>query len=188
MLDTRRLPLNHAAKDMDDNKRAKLAARKIGPFEIKRMINENAARLNLPRSMRFLAQTFNVDLLSHYVSNPEKFATRPIPKASRVIVDQDTGDDLHVIEKLLQKRQFNRQKEWLVKWHGIPDHEATWELEKKIHRVSHWKVLDDDFNRRQREVNSGRMSGWRTARHPVRLNPDAPRVRAVRHQAALNVP
>ncbi|GMF51890.1 unnamed protein product [Phytophthora fragariaefolia] len=44
MLDTRHIPLKHAAKDIDVN-RAKLAARKVGPFVIKRMINDNAARL-----------------------------------------------------------------------------------------------------------------------------------------------
>jgi RNase H-like domain found in reverse transcriptase/Integrase zinc binding domain/Chromo (CHRromatin Organisation MOdifier) domain len=156
MLDTRRLPLAHAARDIDA-KRCKLAPRKIGPFEIERMVNDNVAKLILPRSMKALNPTFNVDILSHYVENPERFETRVIPKSSRVIIDQDTGEELHVIEKLLKRRQFNRQMEWLVKWHGLPDHESTWELEKKIKKVSHWKVLVDDFQRRQREVQSGRM-------------------------------
>ncbi|GMF53547.1 unnamed protein product [Phytophthora fragariaefolia] len=44
MLDTRRIPLKHAAKDIDV-KRAKLAARKVGPLVIMRMINGTAARL-----------------------------------------------------------------------------------------------------------------------------------------------
>ncbi|KAG6574445.1 Retrotransposon nucleocapsid protein [Phytophthora cinnamomi] len=156
MLDTRRIPLKHAAKDIDV-KRAKLAARKVGPFVIKRMINDNAARLILPRSMKSLNPTFNVDVLSHYVSNPDKFETRVLPKASRIITNEDTGEDLHIVEKLLRKRQFNRKIEWLVKWHGLPDHESSWELEKDIKHVSHWKVLVDDFKRRQREVKPGRM-------------------------------
>ncbi|KAE8882895.1 hypothetical protein PF003_g32883 [Phytophthora fragariae] len=156
MLDTRRIPLKHAAKDIDV-KRAKLAARKVGLFVIKRMINDNAARLILPRIMKSLNPTFNVDVLSHYVSNPDKFETRVLPKASRIITNEDTGEDLHIVEKLLRKRQFNRKTEWRVKWHGLPDHESSWELEKDIKHVSHWKVLIDDFKRRQREVKPGRM-------------------------------
>ncbi|KAE9330134.1 hypothetical protein PR003_g15390 [Phytophthora rubi] len=156
MLDTRRIPLKHAAKDIDA-KRAKLAARKVGPFVIKRMINDNAARLILPRIMKSLNPTFNVDVLSHYVSNPDKFETRVLPKASRIITNEDTGEDLHIVEKLLRKRQFNRKTEWLVKWHGLPDRESSWELEKDIKHVSHWKVLIDDFKCRQREVKPGRM-------------------------------
>ncbi|KAG3070962.1 hypothetical protein PI125_g22866 [Phytophthora idaei] len=95
------------------------------------MINPNVAKLNLPRSMSCLNPTFNVDVLSHFVENPSRFKTRPIPKASRLIVDEDTGETSHIIEKLLRKRQFNRKPEWLVKWHGLPDHGATWEREKR---------------------------------------------------------
>jgi hypothetical protein len=114
MLDTRRIPLKHAAKDIDV-KRAKLVARKVGPFVIKKMINENAPILILPRSMKSLNPTFTVDVLSHYVSNPDKFDSRVLPKASRIITDETTGDDLHIVEKLLRKCQFNRKAEWLVK-------------------------------------------------------------------------
>ncbi|GMF22405.1 unnamed protein product [Phytophthora fragariaefolia] len=129
MLDTRRIPLHHAAKYIDVN-RAKLAARKVGPIVIKRMINGNAARLILPRSMKSLNPTFNVDVLNHYVSNPDKFVTRILPKVSRIITNEDTGEDLHIVEKLLRKRQFNRKPECFVKWHCLPDHESSWELEK----------------------------------------------------------
>jgi hypothetical protein len=89
MLDTRRIPLKHAAKDIDV-KRAKFAARKVEPFAIKKMINENAARLILPRSMKSLNPTFNVDVLSHYASNPDEFDSRVPPKVSRIITDEAT--------------------------------------------------------------------------------------------------
>ncbi|KAJ8576999.1 hypothetical protein ON010_g2208 [Phytophthora cinnamomi] len=140
-----------------EGKRAKLAARKVGPFEIIKMVNPNVAKLHLPRSMKRLNPTFNVDVLSPYIENPSRFKTRPIPKASRLIIDNDTGDTLHIIEKLLRKRLFNRKPEWLVKWHELPDHESTWEREKDITHVSHWKVFVNDYKNRQREVKSGRM-------------------------------
>ena len=84
MLDTKNLQLKQVAQGSELEK-AKLAAKKVGPFKILAMINENAARLRLPRSMSRLHSTFNVDLLHHYIENPAKFKSRPIPKASRVI-------------------------------------------------------------------------------------------------------
>ncbi|KAF1313758.1 hypothetical protein FI667_g17051, partial [Globisporangium splendens] len=102
-LDTRRLPLQHAAQDMEV-KRAKLAARKIGPFPIEKMTNDNVARLKLPSRMRRMNPSFNVDILSHYVPNHDHFKTRPLPKASRVYIDEDTGDEIYITEELLRQR------------------------------------------------------------------------------------
>jgi hypothetical protein len=121
------------------------------------MINPNVARLKLPRHLRKLHPSFNVDLLSHYVTNPQEFEGRPIPKASPIILNEN-NEQLHIIERLLRKRQFNRKPEWLVKWHNLPDHESTWELEKNINKVSHWRSLVKDFQNRQREFKSGGMS------------------------------
>ena len=87
---------------------------------------------------------------------PEKFRSRPIPKASK-FVDNGTADHLQVIERLLKKSQFNRQPYWLVQWHGETKEEASWEKEKNIRHVSHWKDLVANFNQRQREIKSGRM-------------------------------
>lgn len=154
MLDTKNLPLKHAG----NQGKAKLSAKKVGPFEITAMINENVAKLRLPKSMSRLNATFNVDLLHHYVENPIQFRSRPIPKASPVILDEDTGEELHIVEKLLRKRLFKRKTEWLVKWHGFPEYEATWEPESNIKHISHWQDLLENFINHQREVNSGGMS------------------------------
>jgi len=87
MLDTKNLPLKQAG----NQDKAKLSAKKIGPFEIIAMINENVAKLRLPKSMSRLNVTFNVDLLHHYVENPSQFRSRPILKVSPVILDEDTS-------------------------------------------------------------------------------------------------
>jgi hypothetical protein len=144
MVDTKRIPLKHSGKDLED-KRAKLAARKIGPYEIIRMINDNAAKLKLPRSMKGMNPTFNIDILSHHVENPDRFESRRIPKTSKAIVDDTTGEELHIIEKLLDTTTRKKTRYWLVQWHGLPAHEASWEEEKKIKNVSHWNVLLKDF-------------------------------------------
>ncbi|KAF0714370.1 Aste57867_3901 [Aphanomyces stellatus] len=90
--------------------------------------------------MNRVHDVFNVDRLKHHKANPSKFRNRPTPKATPVILD-DGGNELYIIEALLKQRQFNRKKEYLVKWHGQPEHEATWELEKDIKHVFHFKQL-----------------------------------------------
>ncbi|KAF1314283.1 hypothetical protein FI667_g16803, partial [Globisporangium splendens] len=124
MLDTKNLPLKTVARSTSLQK-AKLAAKKVGPFKIDAMVNKNVARLVLPPNMKRLHPAFNVELLSHYVENPTKFYTRPIPKATPVILDDETGEALHVVEVLLRRKVHNRQSMWLVKWLGYPAHEIA---------------------------------------------------------------
>ncbi|KAF1333225.1 polyprotein, partial [Globisporangium splendens] len=157
MLDTKNLPLKTVTQSTSLQK-AKLAAKKVGPFKIDSMVNKNAARLVLPPNMKRLHPAFNVELLSHYVENPTKFHSRPIPKAAPVILDDETGEALHVVEALLRSKTHNRQRMWLVKWLGYPAHESTWDYEKNIRHVSHWNRLLQEFQDSQREVKSGGMS------------------------------
>ncbi|KAF1334741.1 Retroelement pol polyprotein, partial [Globisporangium splendens] len=157
MLDTKNLPLKTVAQSTS-LQNAKLPAKKVGPFKIDSMVNKNVARLVLPPNMKRLHPAFNVELLSHYVENPTKFHSRPIPKAAPVILDDETGEALHVVEALLCSKTYNRQRMWLVKWLGYPAHESTWECEKNIRHVSHWNRLLQEFQDSQREVKSGGMS------------------------------
>ncbi|KAG6613497.1 Retroelement pol Polyprotein [Phytophthora cinnamomi] len=158
LLDTKNLPLKTVNKNTE-LKKAKLAATKVGPFVLERMVNDNVAKLILPRTMKRLNPTFNVELLTHYQTNREDFPNRPIPKAVPLILDEDTGEELYIVEKLLKKRTRRRNRQWLVKWHGLPEHKATWESEAQIKHVSHWRQLLDEYRLRQREVNQGEMSG-----------------------------
>ncbi|CEG43453.1 Chromo domain/shadow [Plasmopara halstedii] len=155
MLDTRGVSFNHAAKDME-NKRAKFAARKVGPFEIIKMINPIVAKPRSSLSMKKNNQTFSVDVLLKYEPTPDKFFSRRIPKASK-FVNNYSADQLQIIRRLLKKRQFNRQPEWLVQWHGETEEEASWEKEKDIRHIAHWNNLVVDFKQRQQKLKSVRM-------------------------------
>ena len=66
MLDARHLNLRHRNNGQDTTN-AKLVAKKIGPFKIKRMVNQNVAKLTIPRAFINLQLSFNIDLLSHFV-------------------------------------------------------------------------------------------------------------------------
>jgi hypothetical protein len=71
------------------------------------VVNENAMKLKLPKSMEKVHNAFNVDRLIKYKTNPEKFKSRPIPKATPISMDNKTGEKLYIVKTLLKKRQFN---------------------------------------------------------------------------------
>ncbi|KAH9143472.1 hypothetical protein AeRB84_012535 [Aphanomyces euteiches] len=155
MLATRNIPLKQHTLPI--RTKSKLVPRPIGPFEIVEVINPNAMRLKLPPNMNRLHDVFNVDRLKHHVANSSRFSGRPIPKVTPHILD-DEGEELFIVEALLKKRQFNRKTEYLVKWHGLPEHEATWELEKNIKHVSTSNALYKNFREKQ-EKRSTREQG-----------------------------
>jgi hypothetical protein len=152
LLATRDIPLRHGQQTSREDK-SKLIPRYIGPFKISKVVNQNAMKLELPTSMKRLHDVFNVDRLKIYQGNVRQFERRPIPKATPIILD-DSGEQLHIIESLLKKRQFNRQTEYLVKWHGLPEHEATWERERDIRKVSHFKRLVQEWRQRSQQDRS----------------------------------
>ncbi|OWZ18963.1 LOW QUALITY PROTEIN: Retroelement [Phytophthora megakarya] len=122
--------------------KAKLSARFVGPFPIEYMVNENVARLKLPKRFKRMHPSFNVDLLVACPEQHERFRSRPKYKETPVeLSDLAEGDDMRIVEKLLAKRQFNRKTEYLVQWLGEPPSESTWELEKNLKHVIQWRCL-----------------------------------------------
>ena len=124
MFDAIHLNLRHCNNGQDTTN-SKLVAKKIGPSKIERMINQNVAKLTLPQALITLHPSFHIYLLRHVVPNPVRFSSRPVPKAVRVILDEATSEELHIVEALIKKRIISRQPEWLVWWHGLPEHERT---------------------------------------------------------------
>ena len=84
-----------------------------------------------------------------------QFSKRPVRKTTPVIID-DQGQALYVIEGLRKCQSFGHKKKYLVKWAGFGEEENTWEWEKDIKHVKHWKALLQEF-KRELEVGRGRM-------------------------------
>ncbi|GMF14672.1 unnamed protein product [Phytophthora lilii] len=145
LLSTQDLNISHSTAETTLRSR-KFIPRFIGPYSILE-IQGNVALLDLPANLKHLSPRFNIDKLKVYISNPDRFEGRVILKSTPVIFDDD-GEPLHVIEALIKRRTFNRQPEYLVKWHGLPHHENTWERARDIKHVSHWQALLKDLRRR----------------------------------------
>ncbi|GMF25830.1 unnamed protein product [Phytophthora fragariaefolia] len=142
LLSTQDLNISHATAETTLRSQ-KFIPRFIGPYPIVEL-RRNVVLLKLPANLKHISPRFNIDRLKVYNSNPDRFVDRVIPKSTPVIFDDD-GEPLQVVEALVKKRIFNRHPEYLVKWHGLPHHENTWERERNLKHVSHWQALLKDL-------------------------------------------
>ncbi|GMF48760.1 unnamed protein product [Phytophthora fragariaefolia] len=147
-------PENDPAKDPNVNK---LLPRWIGPYQITARIVENAYRVDLPVFLQRRHPAFNIDQLKLSIENPPYFANRSLSKAAPAIYATH-GNRMYVAEKLLQRRTRKGKLQYLVKWLDLPESQNSWEPVQKLQRLSHWQQLQNAFDNRQRQLNSGRLA------------------------------
>ena len=124
LLSTRDLRLI-ATKDSD--RKAKLAARFLGPFPITQVINDNAYKLALPRALN-IHPVQNISKLRRYVRSPAAFAGRPVADSRPPpdAVDPVSGAQSYEVERILGKRLIGRSVQYLIKWAGWPLEDSSW--------------------------------------------------------------
>jgi hypothetical protein len=107
----------------------KFTERYIGPYRIKKVINQNAYELELPPSLK-IHPVINISQLKHYCDGSEAFPDRPIPltRPPPEAVDSN-GNPQWEVDKILDHRRIGRTKrlQYLVSWKGYPIWESTWE-------------------------------------------------------------
>ena len=107
----------------------KLSARYCGPYVITKRINEQAYELLLPPHIK-VHNVFHVSLLKKYEPND-----RHILGDEQPLVSKDGTLDISP-ESILQNRERilrNRtQREYLIKWTGYPEEDASWEREDSL--------------------------------------------------------
>jgi len=104
----------------------KLQPRYIGPYQVIATIGQVSYKLSLPHHLK-IHPVFHISQLKRYYDNTMTGRTIPPPDP----VETESGTEYEV-EKLLDKRILKRgrgkqQVEYLVKWVGYPDYDATWE-------------------------------------------------------------
>jgi len=107
----------------------KLSERFVGPFRIKKVVNDNAYELELPPRWR-IHPVINVSQLKEYHDGTAAFPDLPTPltRPPPVAVEEE-GEPEWEVESILDHRRQGRRKtlQYLVRWKGYPLHEATWE-------------------------------------------------------------
>lgn len=116
----------------DKNRTKKLINKFIGPFPIRSKVNSTSYELALPSNFN-IHSTFHVSLLKRYQSDQGKYPnrdqdfTRPGPEW----VNND-GEEDYEVESILKKRVVRNKIQYLVKWLGYPEWEATWQSEADL--------------------------------------------------------
>jgi len=120
----------------------KLALKRVGLFEILERTGPVNYRLKLPPHWK-MHPIFHAHLLWPTQENTQygKFSERPSPKII-------AGEEEWEVEDIIDSRNKNGVKEFLVHWKGYPETEHTWEPETNITNA---KQLLKIYKRRQRQ-------------------------------------
>lgn len=111
----------------DAKRTRKLTSPFIGPYLVKRVINDNAYELQLPATLR-IHPTINISQLKAYHDGSDAFPFRPQPHSRpEPVSNEDNGAPSYDVERILDKRSSRRRTQYLVLWKGYPLEEATWE-------------------------------------------------------------
>lgn len=91
------------------------------------MQGTGAAHLDLPTSMR-INPVINVSQLKPYNGDAD---SRPPP----VFLD-DAAEPAYIVEKILARKRVRQGYQYLVKWAGYPEDEATWEPRSSLKQLT----------------------------------------------------
>ena len=124
-----------------DRRTPKFAAKYFGPFVIKRVVNANAYELDLPSRLR-IHPVFNISRLKPY-QDPSSFPSRPssVTRPPPEIALED-GAEVYQVESILAKRGSGTRAQFLVKWLGYPEWEATWERASSLRQSAAEAVVE----------------------------------------------
>jgi hypothetical protein len=125
----------------------KLMSKFIGPFTIKRIVNNVSYELDLPSTLR-VHPVFHASLLKPYQDGSVEFPDRELQLPQRPPPDiLPDGEEAWEVEIILDERMSRGVRQYYVKWLGFPSEENTWEPEDHLQNAQE-KVRD--FHRRKR--------------------------------------
>jgi hypothetical protein len=128
----------------------KLSHRWLGPYCVKEVISKVAYKLDLPDNMK-VHPVFHVSTLKRYKENPPEFDGRlASPPPPPVTIDDH---EEYEVERIMDKRKVRNTTQYLVKWAGYPEYDATWEPAKHL---AHCPDIVKDFEAGTRTLPSER--------------------------------
>ncbi|KAL6225734.1 hypothetical protein ACLB2K_004583 [Fragaria x ananassa] len=106
-----------------------LARKYKGPFEVIKRINKVSYKLHLPPKLK-IYPVFHVSMLKPFYEDeedPSRTVSHRAPTA--VVTSFDKEVDEILADRVIRHRDVPSYKEYLIKWRGLPDTEASWESE-----------------------------------------------------------
>jgi len=110
---------------------AKFTYKYIGPFKIKRVVNDNAYELDLPAQLQ-IHPVLNVSRLKAYHDGRVAFPLRTRADTRPPPATTSSDGDEYEVESILAKRGKGARTEYLVRWKGWPLWESTWENQRSM--------------------------------------------------------
>lgn len=114
--------LSSANLGLPQGQARKLAVKWLGPFSITERVGQNAYKLALPRRFK-IHPVFNADKLKPYRES-ERFPSAPMRPPP---LPEFTDGQHYEVESILSRKRVRSRYQYLVKWAGYPEEEATWE-------------------------------------------------------------
>jgi hypothetical protein len=121
LLDVTNLNLNVPSK--------KLSSRRVGPFEITKIVGEGAYRLRLPAHWKAVHPTFNEAYLSPHTGAFAKHQEKPTPPPPEII----NGEKEYLVEEVLNSRKAGSNSAvYYIKWVGYSREDNSWQPWKNL--------------------------------------------------------
>ncbi|CAM8957104.1 unnamed protein product [Rhodiola kirilowii] len=108
-----------------------------GPFEVIKSVGKVSYKLNLPPKLK-IHPVFHASMLKPYhedVGESSRGVSHRAPTA--VVTSYDKEVDEILADRTIRRSGIPSYKEYLVKWKGLPDSEASWESEDLL-----WQFKD----------------------------------------------
>jgi hypothetical protein len=110
----------------------KLDYKRLGPFEVTKVINRNAYRLELPYSMK-VHNVFHVSLLNRYIG--PVLGQQPHDPPTAITAENPDHEEWEV-ERILNSRKQYRKLWYLVQWAGHNYVNTSWEPAENLGSAS----------------------------------------------------
>ncbi|PKI61910.1 hypothetical protein CRG98_017636 [Punica granatum] len=98
-----------------------------GPFQILQRVGNVAYKVELPKKLK-LHPVFHVSMLKPFQEDkqdPSRAESSRAPIGAKAAYDQDVEQIL--ADRVVRKRWCKPKREYLIKWKGLPESEASWE-------------------------------------------------------------
>ena len=103
-----------------------------GPFPILGRVGKVSYKVELPPRLK-IHPVFHVSNLKPYHEDKEDLGRGISTRApTTVVTSYDKEVDYIMADRVLRKNNFQPYKEYLVKWKGLPESEASWEPENTL--------------------------------------------------------